>query len=168
MKVSEITVTEVAHYLRLEDDTDEILAPILKASKNYISSYTGIYDQEIIDDFTATGVSDKFKLSKSPIVGNSQVVKLNDVTQTVDIDYAIDRITGIITFTDTPDSEDVIDVTYNYGLDGFEDFWLAVMVLCQDMYDNRSYYVDKSNLNKVVSSILDMHRTNLLPTSEVV
>lgn len=43
-----------------------------------------------------------------------------------------------------------------------DDFYIAVMVLCQDMYDNRCMYVDKSNLNKVVETILGMHCVNLL------
>lgn len=47
-------------------------------------------------------------------------------------------------------------------LNEFEDISIAVLVLCQDMYDNRSYYVDKTNINKVVSTILDMHSRNLL------
>lgn len=47
-------------------------------------------------------------------------------------------------------------------LNKFEDISIAVLVLCQDMYDNRSYYVDKTNINKVVSTILDMHSRNLI------
>ena len=47
-------------------------------------------------------------------------------------------------------------------LDEHEDFIIAVYVLCQDMYDNRSFYVDKSNTNKVVETILGRHRINLL------
>ena len=47
-------------------------------------------------------------------------------------------------------------------IDGHETFVIAVYVLVQDMYDNRSYYVDKSNLNKVVEHILNMHSVNLL------
>lgn len=43
-----------------------------------------------------------------------------------------------------------------------EEFYTAYMVLCQDMYDNRAMYVDKSNVNKVVESILGMHCVNLL------
>ncbi len=46
--------------------------------------------------------------------------------------------------------------------DGYEDFTIAVYVLVQDMYDNRCFYVDKSNLNKVVETILNMHRRNLI------
>lgn len=42
------------------------------------------------------------------------------------------------------------------------DLWLAYMVLCQDMHDNRSMYVEKDNVNKVVKSILNMHCVNLL------
>jgi hypothetical protein len=48
------------------------------------------------------------------------------------------------------------------ALDDFPDVVLAVYVLCQDMYDTRSYYVDKSNVNKVVEAILGMHCINLL------
>ena len=48
-------------------------------------------------------------------------------------------------------------------LDKHEDFAVVVFVLVQDMYDNRSMYVDKNNLNAVVETILGMHRRNLLP-----
>ena len=47
-------------------------------------------------------------------------------------------------------------------VDQHEDFYIVVMVLCQDMHDNRCMYVDKNNLNKVVETILDMHCVNLL------
>ncbi len=47
-------------------------------------------------------------------------------------------------------------------LDDHEDLYTAFMVLCQDMYDNRAMYVDKSNVNRVVESILFRHRTNFL------
>ncbi len=47
-------------------------------------------------------------------------------------------------------------------LDEHEDFIIVVLVLCQDMYDNRTFYVDKSNTNKVVETILGRHRINLL------
>jgi len=53
-------------------------------------------------------------------------------------------------------------------LDTHDDFYIVVMILCQDMHDNRSMYVDKSNLNRVVETILGMHCTNLLPTPDVV
>lgn len=43
-----------------------------------------------------------------------------------------------------------------------EDFYIAFMVLCQDMHDNRTLYVDKNNTNKVVESVLAMHSVNLL------
>lgn len=47
-------------------------------------------------------------------------------------------------------------------LDEHETFIIAVFVLVQDMYDNRSFYVDKSHLNRVVETILGMHSVNLL------
>ena len=54
------------------------------------------------------------------------------------------------------------DETGVADLDLHEDFIIAIYVLCQDMYDNRSMYVDKFNINKVVDTILGRHRTNLL------
>lgn len=47
-------------------------------------------------------------------------------------------------------------------LDDYQDIVLAVMVLVQDMWDNRSLYVETSNVNKVVESILGLHSGNLL------
>lgn len=47
-------------------------------------------------------------------------------------------------------------------LDTYVDLIIVVLVLCQDMWDNRAYYVDKTNLNAVVDSILHMHSVNLL------
>jgi hypothetical protein len=47
-------------------------------------------------------------------------------------------------------------------LDAFSDVVQVALILCQDMYDNRSLYIEKSNLNYVVESTLDSHRINLL------
>ncbi len=47
-------------------------------------------------------------------------------------------------------------------LDTYADFVIVVFILCQDMYDNRTMYVDSGNLNKVVQTVLDMHTRNNL------
>lgn len=94
--LSELTVQDIADYLRLSELTteDEALLPtILEAAKAFIYKYTGL---------TATQAD----LSK--------------------------------------------DIT------------IAALVLCQDMYDNRAYYVDSANVNKVVEAILGLHSVNLL------
>lgn len=95
MKVSEVTVANVAEYLRLEEGeySQALLTSLLNTAKEFIKSYTGLTNEQI---------------------------------------------------------------------DEYEDFYIVVMVLCQDMYDNRSYYVDKNNMNKVVETILGMHSINLL------
>lgn len=46
-------------------------------------------------------------------------------------------------------------------LDNHADITIAVEVLCQDMYDNRSLYVDKTSLNRTVDSILGMYCKNI-------
>lgn len=47
-------------------------------------------------------------------------------------------------------------------LDNYPDFWLAFMVLMQDMYCNRTKTVDKANVNQTVEDIIAMHRRNLV------
>lgn len=47
-------------------------------------------------------------------------------------------------------------------LDEYPDLIAVVYILCQDLYDNRSYYIDNRNVNKVVETILGMHSRNLL------
>lgn len=98
LKVSEITVKNLADYLKLDYQSlseEEILElkAFLQASQSFISDYTGLTPAQI---------------------------------------------------------------------DNHETFVIAVYVLVQDMYDNRTLYVDKSNLNRVVETILGMHSVNLL------
>lgn len=99
-KVSDITYSDIASYLRLSEvseDNQNYLTTLINISKEYISNYTGISIE---------------------------------------------------------------------NLDNYADFIIVVFVLCQSMYDVRSLYVDNSNLNKVVDTILGMHQTNLLPNGE--
>lgn len=99
-KVSDITYSDIASYLRLSEVSDadkNYLTTLINISKDYISKYTGISIE---------------------------------------------------------------------NLDNYADFIIVVFVLCQSMYDVRSLYVDNSNLNKVVDTILGMHQTNLLPNGE--
>ena len=95
-KVSDITVQDVANYLRIAELTTE--------DENYITTLLTIAKQFIVD---WTGLK----------------------------------------------AED---------LDSHPDFVVVVYVLIQDMYDTRAMYVDKSNVNKVVDTILGLHQRNLL------
>lgn len=99
-KVSDITVENIANYIRLNDYEDEELATYLNIAKNYISNYTSI-----------------------PIESKEEGAET---------------------------------------LDTYSDFIIVVYILCQDMYDNRAMYVDSTNINKVVQTILDMHTRNNL------
>lgn len=92
MKVSDITYTDIANYIRLTEVSQEeesLLTNLISISKAFIKENTGVED-----------------------------------------------------------------------LDEFDDFVIVVFILCQDMYDTRSLYVDKTNLNKVVETILGMHSLN--------
>ena len=166
MKVSEITTSTVANYLRLDDATDTLLTPILSVAKSYISSYTGIHDEKIVDTFYGNG-EDVFIASKHPFIASTLIVKIDGVAKTITTDYTVDAINGTITFLSTPYENCEIELSYSIGLDAYDEFFIVVLILCQDMYDNRTYVVDNDKVNVVVKSILDMHCTNLLPTSEV-
>ena len=48
------------------------------------------------------------------------------------------------------------------GVDKYPEFVIVVLILCQDMWDNRTMYVDSKDLNNTVQSILAMHSVNLL------
>ena len=48
-------------------------------------------------------------------------------------------------------------------LDDAVDLIIVVLILVQDMWDNRAMYVDSNNLNKTVETILNLHSVNLLP-----
>ena len=98
-KVSEITVQDVADYIRLGEYDEGEIETYLNIAKNYISNYTGIPEA----------------------------------------------------------SEDDAEEEEVETLDSYADFVIVVYVLCQDMYDNRSMYVNSGNINKVVQTILDMH-----------
>lgn len=104
MKVSEITVNDIANYLRLSEISEEEKKNIelfLNIAINYIENYTGI-----------------------PRKNGKNVEAEN--------------------------------------LDKYEDFTIVVYTLCQDMYDNRSMYVEKNYINNTVKTILDMHTRNNL------
>lgn len=95
-KVSDITYTDLANYLRLvEVDTNDqnTLNNLLSVAKTFIQNYTGHTETE---------------------------------------------------------------------LDDYADFVIVVFILVQDMWDNRTLYVDSTYLNKVVETILGMHSINLL------
>ena len=92
MKVSDITYTDIANYIRLTEVSQEeqsLLTNLISIAKAFIKDNTGVED-----------------------------------------------------------------------LDEYDDFVIVIFILCQDMYDTRSLYVDKSDLNKVVETILGMHSIN--------
>jgi uncharacterized phage protein (predicted DNA packaging) len=47
-------------------------------------------------------------------------------------------------------------------MDEKEDLTIALMVLANEMYDNRTFSVENNKVNTVIKSILDMHSINLL------
>lgn len=48
------------------------------------------------------------------------------------------------------------------SIDSFDDLYYPFMVLCQQIYDNRSVVESSNNANKLIDSILGIHSRNLL------
>ena len=95
----------------------------------------------VVSDITVKDLADYCRITELTTEDETLFNTLLDVAKKFIIDY-----TGI-------DSAD---------LDKHEDFVIVVYVLAQDMYDNRTYYVDNKNLNHVVETILGIHAVNLL------
>lgn len=47
-------------------------------------------------------------------------------------------------------------------IDEHEEFTVAIMVLCNEMFENRGMSVNSDKANKLITSILDMYSVNLL------
>lgn len=99
-----------------------------------------------ISDITYEDIADYIRLSEISNADQNYLTMLINISK----DYIL-KYTGI-------DEDD---------LDDYTDLIIVVFVLCQDMYDTRTMYVDNSNLNKVVETILGMHQNNLLPNGEI-
>lgn len=97
----------------------------------------------------------------------NNITKVSDITYQDVADYIrLDEIT--VDDVNTLNTLINVAITFikNYtgltDIDPYQDFIIVVLILCQDMWDNRAIYVDNSNLNKVVETILGLHQINLL------
>ena len=99
----------------------------------------------------------------------NEISKVSDIT----VDDVIDYI-RLVDYTedDTNTLNNLIGIAktfiMNYTghtlaeLDNYQDFVIVVFILCQDMWDNRTLYVEKASLSYPVETILGMHSVNLL------
>lgn len=106
-------------------------------------------------------------------MANSVVSKVSDITVTDVTDYLrIPEITTEITSLLTTALNVAKQYVKSYtglddaGMDAHEDLVIVIYVLCQSMYDDRTMYVDKTNINNVVESILNLHCVNFMPIVE--
>lgn len=97
-----------------------------------------------VSDITFNEVAEYLRLTEDLIEDENNVAF---ITSTISIAKAF-----ISSYTGVPEDE----------LDNYGDLPIVVLALCQDMYDNRSLYVEDDNLNKMVETILGMHQRNLL------
>lgn len=98
-----------------------------------------------------------------------EVSKVSDITVECVADYLrLDEVTesGINTLNTLISVATSFIKSYtgldDNGVDKYPEFVIVVLILCQDMWDNRTMYVDSKDLNNTVQSILAMHSVNLL------
>jgi len=94
-----------------------------------------------VSDITYEDIADYLRLAE---IDNDDINTLNNLLSVAK--------TFIINYTGRTSDE----------LDNYQDFVIVVFVLCQDMWDNRTMYVESKNLNNVIETILGMHSVNLL------
>lgn len=98
-----------------------------------------------------------------------EVSKVSDITAESVAEYLrLDEVTD----SETNTLATLISIATSYiksytglddeGVDKYSEFVIVVFILCQDMWDNRTMYVDSKDLNNTVQSILAMHSVNLL------
>lgn len=98
------------------------------------------------------------------------ITKISDITYQDLADYL--RICDTLTADDINTLNTLLMVAKVYvgeytgrtiqELDDYKDIIIVILILVQDMWDNRTLYVDNNNANKVVESILNLHQVNLL------
>lgn len=98
-----------------------------------------------------------------------EVSKVSDITVDSVADYLrLDEVTESEINTLTTLISVAISFIKSYtglddiGVDKYPEFVIVVFTFCQDMWDNRTMYVDSKYLNNTVLSILAMHSVNLL------
>ena len=100
---------------------------------------------------------------------STEVNKVSDITEESVADYLrLDEVTD----SEINTLAMLISIATSYiksytglddaGVDKYPEFVIVVLILCQDMWDNRTMYVDSKDLNNTVHSILAMHSVNLL------
>ena len=100
---------------------------------------------------------------------STEVNKVSDITEESVADYLrLDEVTD----SEINTLAMLISIATSYiksytglddaGVDKYPEFVIVVLILCQDMWDNRTMYVDSKELNNTVHSILAMHSVNLL------
>lgn len=99
----------------------------------------------------------------------AEVTKISEITADFLADYlridAADRATNAELATMLAVAKDYVGSYTGLTpeqLDEHPKFIMAVCVLVQNQYDNRTFYTDRGKVEEVVNSVLGMHRVNLL------
>lgn len=89
-------------------------------------------------------------------------VTITDLKEYANVDHALDdKLFQMILMATKSYIKNYTGLTLE-KIDEKEDLTIALMILANEMYDNRAYTVENDKANKIVNSILDMYSINLL------
>lgn len=94
--------------------------------------------------FTEIGTTDLVNYLRIPEVTEADLALLETILEAAK--------SFVLTFTGRTEAE----------ADTFPEFTIAVYVICEDMWDKRTYVVNSDTSNKIVDSILGSRSVNLL------
>ena len=89
-------------------------------------------------------------------------ITINDIADFIHLDEVTDAEKNQLETLLIIAKDYITNYTALENLDEYADLVIVVYILCQDMWDNRTMYIEKGNVNKVVQTILDMHSRCLL------
>ena len=95
------------------------------------------------------------KVSDITVDSVAEYLRLDEVTES-EINTLTTLLSVAVSFIKSYTGLDDVEV------DKYPEFVIVVLILCQDMWDNRTMYVDSKDMNNTVQSILAMHSVNLL------
>ena len=95
------------------------------------------------------------KVSDITVESVADYLRLDEVTES-EINTLTTLISVAISFIKSYTGLDDISV------DKYPEFVIVVLIMCQDMWDNRTMYVDSKDINDTVQGMSAMHSVNLL------
>ena len=85
---------------------------------DYIRLRLSIPHRLVLAEFLGQGdgITKKFQTQLSPIIAETETVRVDGTEKTQDTDYSIDNALGLITFKTAPDTDAAVDADYSWSV----------------------------------------------------